>query len=113
MTVQGTPKYVCPSSTPRPTNTMRGSGRLQIVPGKLTAAGSADYDVISKTMVQSTARLRYDVQCCGFVAEMINSKYNVKNKQFRFAIELANIGSIGNFMGQEANASNRGFLSGR
>ena len=97
----------------RPTNTMRGSARMQIVPGKLTAAGSADYDVITKTMVQSTARLRYDVQCCGFVAEMINSKYNVKNKQFRFSIELANIGSIGNFMGQEANANNRGFLSGR
>ncbi len=37
----------------------------------------------------------------------------MKNKQFRFSIELANIGSIGNFMGQEANASNRGFLSGR
>jgi LPS-assembly protein len=97
----------------RPTNTMRGSARLALVPGKLTAAGSADYDVITKTMVQSTARLRYDVQCCGFVAEMINSKYNLKNKQYRFSIELANIGSIGNFMGQEANANNRSFLSGR
>jgi hypothetical protein len=97
----------------RPTNTMRGSGRLALLPGKLTATGSADYDVINKTMVQSTARLRYDVQCCGFVAEMINSKYNLKNKQYRFSIELANIGSIGNFMGQEAGANNRGFLSGR
>jgi LPS-assembly protein len=97
----------------RPTNTMRGSARVVLWPGKLTAAGSADYDVISKSMVQSTARLRYDVQCCGFVAEMINSKYNLKNKQYRFSIELANIGSIGNFMGQEAGANNRGFLSGR
>jgi hypothetical protein len=97
----------------RPTNTMRGSGRLQIVPNKLTAAGSVDYDVAGKSLVQSTARLRYDVQCCGFVAEMINSKYNVKSKQYRFSIELANIGSIGNFMGQDAAAGNRGFLSGR
>jgi LPS-assembly protein len=97
----------------RPTNTVRGSGRLQIVPGKLTAAGSVDYDVAGKSLVQSTARLRYDVQCCGFMAEMINSKYNVKSKQWRFAIELANIGSIGNFMGQEAASGNRGFLAGR
>ena len=97
----------------RPTNTVRGSGRLQIVPNKLTAAGSVDYDVAGKSLVQSTARLRYDVQCCGFVAEMINSKYNLKSKQYRFAIELANIGSIGNFMGQDAAAGNRGFLSGR
>jgi hypothetical protein len=95
----------------RPVNTVRGSGRLQLVPGKLTAAGSVDYNVIDKSLVQATARLRYDVQCCGFVAEMIKSKYNIKDRQFRFAIELANIGSIGNFMGQEANASNRGFLS--
>jgi LPS-assembly protein len=97
----------------RPTNTMRGSARVQLWPGRLTAAGSVDYDVAGKSLVQSTARLRYDVQCCGFMAEMINSKYNIDNKQYRFAIELANIGSIGNFMGQEAAAGNRGFLAGR
>jgi LPS-assembly protein len=95
----------------RPVDTVRGSGRLQLLPGKLTAAGSVDYDVANKNLVQATARLRYDVQCCGFIAEMIKSKYNVKDRQFRFAIELANIGSIGNFMGPEAIASNRGFLS--
>jgi hypothetical protein len=95
-------------------NTMRGSARVQLVPGKLTAAGSADYDVTSKNLVQSTARLRYDVQCCGFVVEMIQSDYNLnKQRQFRFSIDLANIGSIGNFMGQEASAANRQFLTGR
>ena len=92
---------------------MRGSGRVQLLPGKLTATGSVDYDVAGKSLVQATARLRYDVQCCGFMAEFINSKYNIDNKQWRFAIELANIGSIGNFMGQEAASGNRGFLAGR
>ena len=63
---------------------------------------------------RTTARLRYDIQCCGFVAEMIQSDYNVdKERQFRFSIQLANIGSMGSFGGQEAVAGNRGFLSGR
>jgi LPS-assembly protein len=99
--------------TTLPTNTVRGSARVQLVPDKLTATGSVDYDVANKTTVQSTARLRYDVQCCGFLAEFIQSKYNVKDHSFRFSIQLANIGSMGNFMGQDANAANRAFLSGR
>jgi hypothetical protein len=42
---------------------------------------------------------------------MIQSDYNAKQeRQFRFAIELANIGSIGNFMGADANS---GFLGRR
>jgi len=88
----------------RQTDTMRGSARIQLVPGKLTSAGSVDYDVANKNLVQTTVRLRYDVQCCGFVAEMIKSKYNVKDRVFRFNIELANIGSMGSFLGQDATA---------
>jgi len=95
-------------------NTLRGSGKFFVLPGRLRLESSADYDVLGKNLVQFTGRVRYDVQCCGFIGEVIQSDYNIKkDKQFRFAIELANIGSIGNFMGQEANASNRGFLSGR
>jgi LPS-assembly protein len=87
---------------------MRGSARFQVLPKKLTLEGSLDYDLLAKNLVQATARFRYDVQCCGLVAEMIQSDYNTKQeRQFRFAIELANIGSIGNFMGPEANS---GFL---
>jgi hypothetical protein len=42
---------------------------------------------------------------------MIQSDYNTKQeRQFRFAIELANIGTIGNFMGVDGTA---GFLGGR
>lgn len=95
-------------------NTVRGSGRLQLLPNKLTASGSVDYDVQNKNLVQATARLRYDIQCCGFTAEMIQSDYNVnKERQFRFSIQLANIGSIGSFGGQDAVAGNRGFLAGK
>ena len=60
----------------------------------------------NKNLVQATARLRYDVQCCGFTVEMIQSDYNVdKERQFRFSIQLANIGSIGSFGGQDAVAA--------
>jgi LPS-assembly protein len=95
-------------------NTLRGSGKLFVLPGRLRLEGSADYDVIDKNLVQATARVRYDVQCCGFIGEMIQSDYNIKqDKQFRFSIELANIGSIGNFMGQEGEEATRGFAGGR
>jgi LPS-assembly protein len=84
-------------------DTVRGSGRFQVLPRKLTLEGSLDYDLLAKNLVQATARMRYDVQCCGLVAEVIQSDYNTKQeRQFRFAIELANIGSIGNFMGTDA-----------
>ena len=92
-------------------DTVRGSGRLQVVPRRVTVEGSLDYDLLAKNLVQATARMRYGIQCCGLVAEMIQSDYNTKQeRQFRFAIELANIGSIGNFMGADANS---GFLGGR
>jgi len=94
-------------------NTMRGSARVQLVRDVLTAAGSADYDATTRKMVQSTARLRYQAQCCGFLVEMIQNSYNVQDRQFRFSIELANVGSMGSFLGQDAIASNRDFLSGR
>ncbi len=102
---------------------LRGSARLQLVPRALTLSGSADYTirrnsavvplVTVRKLIQSTARLRYDVQCCGFVVEMIQSDYNLnQDRQWRFSIELANIGSMGNFLGQDAANQNRGFLAG-
>ena len=85
-------------------DTVRGAARYQVLPRKLTLEGSVDYDLLAKNLVQATARMRYDVQCCGFMAEMIQSDYNTKQeRQFRFAIELANIGSIGNFMGADGD----------
>ena len=79
-------------------HTIRGSSTVQVVPRRLTLQGSAAYDVLNKRMIQNTARLRYDVQCCGFIIETLQSQFR-EERQFRFAIELANIGSIGSFTG--------------
>ena len=93
-------------------NSLRGSAGLQLLPGRLTLNGSADYDLVNKLLWNMTGRLRYDVQCCGFVAEGIRYNFNGRDeRQFRFSIELANVGSIGNFTGQDAG-SRRGGLGG-
>jgi LPS-assembly protein len=95
-------------------NTVRGAGRFYLVPGKLALEGSTDYDVLEKNLIQATGRVRYDVQCCGFIGEVIQSDYNTKqDRQFRFAIELANLGSMANFMGIDAEEAMRGFSGGR
>ena len=94
--------------------TVRGSGRFYLLPGKLAVEGSTDYDVLQKNLIQATGRVRYDVQCCGFIGEVIQSDYNLKqDRQFRFAIELANLGSMANFMGIDAEEAMRGFSGGR
>ena len=83
-------------------NAARASTRIELLPKRLVVEGSADYDFLADNLVQAMGRIRYDVQCCGFVAEVVQSDYNIKqDRQFRFAIELANIGSIGNFFGTE------------
>ena len=67
------------------------------------------YDFVNKIFWNMQGRLRYDVQCCGFVVEGIRYSYNGRDeRQFRFSIELANVGSIGNFMGQDALSRRNG-----
>jgi lipopolysaccharide assembly outer membrane protein LptD (OstA) len=81
-------------------DTVRGGARVVLWPNKVAVDGSADYDLLENKLIQATARLRYDVQCCGFQLEMLQSNYrDPPERQFRFSIELANIGSMGNFMG--------------
>jgi LPS-assembly protein len=102
---------VDPASRVLQRDTIRTSARIQPLPRRLTLEGSLDYDLLGRNVVQATARMRYSVQCCGVVGEMIQSNYNTRQeRQFRFAIELANIGSIGNFMGANGEA---GFLGRR
>jgi LPS-assembly protein len=92
---------------------IRGQGRLQLLPGRLTLDGSVDYDLLLKTLMQSRARLKWDVQCCGFTVEMIQYKYNERDeRQIRFSIELANIGSMGNFNGADEAAMRGQGLAG-
>jgi LPS-assembly protein len=95
-------------------NTVRANGRFYVLPGKLALEGSADYDLVDKNLVQATGRVRYDVQCCGFIGEVIQSDYNTKqDRQFRFSIELANLGAMTNMMGIDAEQATQGFAGGR
>jgi LPS-assembly protein len=83
-------------------NAVRGGARVVLWPGKLALDGGADYDILNQNLLQVSSRLRYDVQCCGFQVEMLQYDFGSQarqDRQFRFSIELANIGSIGNFMG--------------
>jgi hypothetical protein len=89
--------------------TIRGTARFQLVPTHLTLDGGADYDVTEKNMISSRGRLRYQVQCCGLVVELIRYDFNERQEtQFRFSISLANIGSVGSFMGSDPAYPSRG-----
>lgn len=83
-------------------NTLRGQASLRVVPEHLTLSGGVDYDAVRKSLLTSRVMARYDVQCCGFQVELLQYKLGTRQeKLFRFAIELANIGSMGNFLGQD------------
>jgi LPS-assembly protein len=91
-------------------NTVRGSGKVILWPDKLTVEGSLTYDAIRKLLLQTTTRVRYGIQCCGFAVERVNynTTYRKENK-LTFQIELAGIGSIGSFLGDNpANQNNAG-----
>lgn len=91
-------------------NTIRGTGRLVLWPERLTVEGSLTYDALQKTLLQITTRVRYGIQCCGFAVERVNynTRYRQENK-ITFQLELAGIGSIGSFLGDNpANQNNAG-----
>ena len=68
--------------------------------------GSADYDLFNRILWQMRGQVRYAVQCCGFTVEYIQYDWNGRNeRQWRFNLELANVGSIGNFNGAGVNTS--------
>ena len=81
-------------------HSLRGSAVIDLVPKRLSLEGSVDYDLQNDLLWQMRGQLRYSVQCCGFVVEHIRYNWNGRDEvQWRFNLELANIGSIGNFMG--------------
>ncbi len=89
-------------------DTVQGSAKLDLS-SSLHLEGSGYYDIIKKKLLNSRVRLRYDVQCCGFVTEMIQFNFASRvERQFRFSIELANIGSMGNFNGDDTRGSSPG-----
>ena len=88
-------------------NTLRGSGRFTLWPERLTVEGSLTYDLFQKIMLQSTTRIRYGIQCCGFSVERLkyNTRYRTETKT-TFQIDLGGIGSIGNFLGDNSAGQN-------
>ena len=93
-------------------NTVRSFARWSLLPGRFALEGRGDYNFIDDKFNQISGRARYDVQCCGFMVEWIQSDFGFREKerQFRFSIELANIGSMGNFMGQNQAGGYTGLM---
>jgi LPS-assembly protein len=92
---------------------LRGNAGFEVVPNRFFVDGSASYDLKNKILWQLTGRLRYQIQCCGFVVEHNRFNWNGREeKQWRFNLELANIGSIGNFLGQDSIGGSRQGLGG-
>ncbi len=92
-------------------HSLRGSAAIDLVPKRLTVEGSADYDLVNDLLWQMRGQVRYSVQCCGFSVEHIRYKWNGRDEvQWRFNLELANVGSMGNFMG--AGSTGRQGLGG-
>jgi lipopolysaccharide assembly outer membrane protein LptD (OstA) len=90
-------------------HTLRGNASMEVVPKRLFLEGSADYDVVNDILWQARGQLRYAVQCCGFVVEYIRYNWNGRDeKQWRFNLELANIGSMGNFLGADTGNRSQG-----
>jgi len=94
---------------------LRGSGGVVVIPDRLYVDGSTSYDLKNKILWQLSGRVRYQVQCCGFVVEYNRFNWNGREeKQWNFNLELANIGSIGNFLGADSVAGGRqGFAGSR
>ncbi len=90
-------------------HTLRGNAVIELLPKRLTVEGSADYDLVNDLLWQMRGQVRYSVQCCGFSVEHIRYNWNGRDEvQWRFSLELANIGSMGNFQGVDAAGSRQG-----
>jgi LPS-assembly protein len=90
-------------------HTMRGTAAIELVPRRLFVEGSADYDLVNDILWQMRGQVRYSVQCCGFQVEYIRYNWNGRDeKQWRFNLELANVGSIGSFLGADSMGGSQG-----
>ena len=88
------------ASAPSARTRCAATRRFELFPKRLFLEGSADYDLKNDVLWQMRGQLRYAVQCCGFLVEYIRYNWNGRDeKQWRFNLELANVGSIGSFLG--------------
>jgi LPS-assembly protein len=98
-----------PAERDTTSHTLRGNAVIELLPKRLTVEGSADYDLLNDLLWQMRGLVRYSVQCCGFSVEHIRYNWNGRDEvQWRFNLELANIGSMGNFQGVDAAGSRQG-----
>jgi LPS-assembly protein len=95
-------------------HSLRGNAAMEVLPKHLFVDGSADYDLVNHILWQMRGLVRYTVQCCGFEVEHIRYNWNGRDeKQWRFNLRLANIGSMGNFMGADSMGQRQGLGSYR
>ncbi len=83
-------------------DSLRAGSSFDLFQSRLHLEGSAEYDLLKKTLWQMRASLHYSVQCCGFTVEHVRYNWSGQaDKQWRFAIELANVGSLGTSTGAD------------
>ena len=98
-----------PADRAETSHSLRGNAAIVLLPKRLTVEGSADYDLVNDILWQMRGQIRYSVQCCGFSVEYIRYDWNGRDeKKWRFNLELANIGSMGNFLGVGADGGRQG-----
>ena len=79
-----------------------GAGRFVVLRDRLILEGSTDYDFVRKELLQAHAKAQWNVQCCGFAVEHIRYNFNSRvERQWRLSVQLANVGDIGNFLGND------------
>jgi len=89
--------------------TLRGSTAFDLVPRRLTLEGSAEYDFVAKKLWTMSAKARYAVQCCGFSVAVNRINWTgTPDLAWHFAIELANVGSIGTSTGADVMGGRAG-----
>jgi LPS-assembly protein len=94
--------------------TLRGNATLNVIPRSLTLDGSAVYDFVNKNLIEVGGKLRYEIQCCGLLVEILRFDINgTTDRVVRFSIELANIGNVGTFFGQDPTKVYPGLTSYR
>jgi lipopolysaccharide assembly outer membrane protein LptD (OstA) len=90
-------------------DTVRGNGFLEIVRDRLRLEGGATYNVLQKRWLQSNAKLKYMIQCCGFAVENVRYNYNQRqDSSFKFQIELTGIGGITSLLGVDPSRQRNG-----
>jgi LPS-assembly protein len=88
-------------------DTVRGQTTLRALSNRLTLTGMSNYDLVNQRWLSNSVAARWNAQCCGFHLEFVQFDLgnDRKDTKFTFGVELAGIGSMGNFMSQDTNRS--------